>query len=325
MLHPYRSLQDLVDGELSDRRRIAVERHVARCASCATALGRLRGLKSSLLGLRNPDPDPALQRRLLAPGFASTPAAPAPGAHGPGGATAVGPHPAGKHAGPVRRRRTLTVAAGGTAVVAGAVLTGAYVMGAEQTPDPGPSNITAMRAGWDSVAPRTPASLDEEQLETLRAGGWYCPELESLGFTLRSAEGITVAGTPTLELVLEKDGDTVTVYEQRKGGEARDRGGPLSPVTGDPVSADGFEHIGGSGRDLWLREGDPWQVVLDSPSVTYTVISDLPASAMPQTMGSLVQTERAQLSFDPDEQQDSMLERIVRGLATITTPGGAGQ
>lgn len=327
MLHSQRSLQDLVDGELSDRRRIAVERHVARCASCATMLGRLRGLKSSLLGLRNPDPDPELQRRLLAPDFASTPtASPIPGVGHTHDHSRTGSNPArvpsGPPATPARRhrRRTFAAAAGGSAVLAGAVLAGAYVVGAD-APTAGSSGTTAMRAGWDSVAPRTPASLDEEQLDTLRAGGWYCPELESLGYTLRSADGIMVAGRPTLVLVLEKDGETVTVYEQRKVSEVRDPGAPLSPVTGHSISSDGFEQIGGTDRDLWVREGDPWQVVLDSPSVTYTVVSGLPASAMPETMSQLVLTERAQLSFGPEEEQDSMLERIIRGLETITTPG----
>lgn len=329
MLHSQRSLQDLVDGELSDRRRIAVERHVTRCSSCAVAVGRLRGLKTSLLGLRNPDPDPELQRRLLAPDFASTTASPTGSGHvdTPGrppeqvrsgsrvASSSSGPHPA-----PARRRRTLAAIVSGSAV-AGVILGGAYVVGAEEVPTDGLPGVTAMRAGWDSVVPRTPASLDEDQLDRLRSGGWYCPELESLGYTLRSADGITVAGRPTLELVLEKDGDTVTVYEQRKVGEGRDPGEPLSPVTGNAVSSDGFAHIGGTGRDLWVREGNPWQVVLDSPSVTYTVVSDLPASVMPQTMSQLVLAERAQLSFGPGEQEDSMVKRIVRGLTTITNPG----
>ena len=326
MLHSQRALQDLVDGELSDRRRIAVERHVARCASCAAVLGRLRGLKSSLLGLRSPDPTPELQRRLLASGFATTSAplsAPDPGRNP--GRTRGGSSPARPRTTGPRRRRTLVAAASGSVVVAGTLLAGAYVVGAEQAPTDGLSGVTAMRAGWDSVAPRTPASFDEDQLETLRAGGWYCPELESLGFTLRSAEGITVGGRPTLELVLENDGETVTVYEQRKVGGRGSAGAPLSPMTGNLVSSDGFEHIGGTDRDLWVREGEPWQVVLDSPSVTYTVVSDLPASAMPQTMSQLVLAERAQLSFGPGEQQDSMLERIVRGLVTITNPGNTGK
>jgi hypothetical protein len=320
VLHPHRELQDLADGELSDRRRVAVERHVSRCASCSASMSRLRAFKSSMLGLSNPAPDPALQHRLLSRGFG----APSSPAERTGSSASfvrdhherVSRHP---------RRRGVVLAAGGTAVVAGTLLAGAYVVGAgngEVTADAA-TGATALRAGWESVAPRTPAYLDTDQLETLREGGWYCPELESLGFTLRSAEGITVGGRPTLELVLENDGDTVTVYEQRKVTEASEaHTTPVNAVTGYPVTADGFELIGGTDRDVWVRSGEPWQVVLDSPSVTYTVVSTLPAASMPQTLSQLVTTEHAQLSLSPQVQDDSTMERIIRGLSMITQPRG---
>lgn len=315
-----------MDGELSDRRRIAVERHVSRCASCAAAVARLRSLKSALLGLRNPAPDPEFQQRLLSP-LLDPAASPGGSSAGPReartGSSAAFVRAHHERTAPRRRHRTL-VLAGSSAVVATTVLAGAYVVGSEAGTVPeGVRGSTALRAGWDSVAPRTPTYLDTAQLETLRAGGWYCPELESLGFTLHSAEGITVGGRPTLELVLENDGDTVTVYEQRKVGDAGSAGEPpLNAVTGSAVTTDGFEHVGGADRDIWVRSGRPWQVVLDSPTVTYTVVSDLPAAAMPQTLNQLVATEHAQLSLAPQGQEDSMMERIIRGLSRITHQGG---
>ncbi|WP_104179141.1 zf-HC2 domain-containing protein [Arthrobacter sp. B0490] len=324
MLHPHRSLQDLVDGELTDRRRIAVERHVSRCASCAASVAHLRGLKSALLGLRNPSPDPDFQQRLLSPALTSASSEAHEIRTGSSAAFIRAHH---ESTAPRRRQRTLLLA-GGSAVVATTVLASAYVVGSETGPvtAEGARGSTALRAGWDSVAPQTPTYLDTGQLETLRAGGWYCPELESLGFTLQGAEGITVAGRPTLELVLENDGDTVTVYEQRKVGDAGGAGEPpLNAVTGSPVTSDGFEHVGGADRDIWVRSGEPWQVVLDSPTVTYTVVSDLPAAAMPQTLNQLVATEHAQLSLSPEGQDDSMMERIIRGLARITHPEGDGR
>ncbi|WP_043441019.1 anti-sigma factor family protein [Arthrobacter sp. L77] len=321
MLHPQRSLQDLVDGELSDRRRIAVERHVSRCSSCAAALERIRGLKSALLGLSRPQPHPDFQRRLLSSGSGGSPE--------PRGVTAgssaafVRDHD--EQVGARRRRRPVLAAAGGSVVVAAAILASAYVVGSEARPVAAGSaaGTTALRSGWESVAPQTPTFLDTDQLETLRAGGWYCPELEALGFTLQSAEGITVGGRPTLELVLENDGDTVTVYEQRKvggGAERRTAPVPLNAVTGNTVASDGFEHVGGTAQDVWVRAGVPWQAVLDSPSVTYTVVSDLPPASMPQTLSQLVTTEHAQLSLAPQGQEDSMVDRIIRGLSMITHP-----
>lgn len=332
MLHPRRSLQDLVDGELPDRRRIAVERHVSRCGPCAASVARLRHLKSTLLGLHRPAPGPDLQRRLLAPDFASIPSHQVLRT----GSSAAFVRDHHDRTAPHRRRRTVVAATAGSAVVVTTLLASAYVVGSEAVPvtAQGATGATALRAGWESVAPQTPTYLDTDQLETLRAGGWYCPELESLGFRLQSAEGITVRGLPTLELVLESDGGTVTVYEQRKvGGRAGSSGegdtagtrgatAPVMPVnaaTGNAVTADGFEHVGGADRDVWVRSGAPWQVVLDSPSVTYTVVSDLPAAAMPQTLSQLVTTEHAQLSLAPAD-RDSMVDRIVRGLSMIAHP-----
>ncbi|MHA7278983.1 anti-sigma factor family protein [Arthrobacter sp. MDT2-2] len=334
MLHPHRSLQDLVDGELSDRRRIAVEQHVARCASCAATVSRLRSLKSALLGLRSPAPDPDLQRRLLSSAFGST----AGLNTGLDTGLDTGLHEARTgssaafvrdyHARAAPRGRTVLTAVGASAAVATAILASAYVMGSEArsvTAEGAATGATALQARWESVASQTPTYLDTDQLETLRSGGWYCPELESLGFRLQSAEGITVAGRPTLEIVLENDGDTVTVYEQRKVSGVRDAGAlPLNAVTGNIVTADGFEHIGGAERDVWVRSGEPWQVVLDSPSVTYTVVSTLPAAEMPQTLSQLVTAEHAQLALAPQVQEDSMMERILRGLSMITHPGENG-
>jgi hypothetical protein len=291
MLHPHRSLQDLVDGELSDRRRLSIERHVARCPTCSTTVSRLRTLKSELLGLRSPAPDPAFQRRLLS----ASASASAAHEHARPARSGLGTHAARDHQERTapRRGRSVVAAAGGSAV----------------------------QAGWDSVAPRTPTYLDTAQLDTLRAGGWYCPELESLGFALKSAEGITVAGNPTLELVLENDGETVTVYEQRKvGSDTGASSAPVSAVTGQAVTADGFDHVGGAGRDVWVRSGEPWQVVLDSPTVTYTVVSSMPAAAMPRTLSQLVATEHAQLALAPRAEDDSMMGRILRGLSKITHP-----
>lgn len=326
MLHPHRSLQDLVDGELADGKRVSVERHVARCTPCSNTVARLRDLKSTLLGLQNPCPDPALRSKLLAADFgASTPVAGGVPFHaGPRGRDR-GRAP--DHAGTAdSRRRTLVAAAGGLTIVTAALLAGAYVVGSETAPVPAEaaSGTSALRAGWESVAAETPTPLDTQQLDTLRAGGWYCPELESLGFTLRSAEGSTVAGRPTLELVLENGGETVTVYEQRKvddvGPAGRPGGPPVTAVTGELVTSSGFDHIGGTDRDVWVRSGEPWQVVLDSPSVTYTVVSTLPASAMPGTLSQLVTTEHAQLALAPQPPKDSMVERIIRGLSTMTHP-----
>lgn len=296
---------------------------MARCAPCARTVARLRALKSSLLGLRNPSLDPEFQRRLLTPDHATYVNR---ADHRPRAARHR-PYPApDRRPGSTRLPHALPLVVAGTATAAALVLTSAYVLGAPPQPataDGAGAGTGTVRAGWNSAVPQTPALLDEQQLDLLRAGGWHCPELASLGFVLRSAEGITVAGRPTLELVLENGSDTVTVYEQRRSG-ARGTAAPSNAVTGNTVTKDGFEQVGGTDRQVWVRSGDPWQVVLDSPSVTYTVVSDLPAAQMPRTLSRLVTTERAQLSFSQPEEADSVVDRILRGLTVLTSPRDAG-
>ncbi|WP_253904352.1 hypothetical protein [Arthrobacter sp. Br18] len=241
--------------------------------------------------------------------------------------------PAGASASGVRRRRlrkavpasrwASLAAAGGTVVVAGAVLTGAYIVGAENgsTPVAGAGATSALRTGWESVAPETPAVLDAAQLDRLREGGWYCPVLEAMGFELRSAEGITVSGRPTLELVLGNGTDTITVYEQRRVDPVQEAAAPpVNALTGNPVTVDGFEHIGGTERDMWVQPGEPWQVVLDSSSVTYTVVSSMAAAAMPQTVNQLVATEHSQLVPSAPAPDNSTMTRILRGLGLLADP-----
>ncbi len=328
MFHPRRSLQDLADGELSDHRRATIEQHLQHCASCADDLSRLRGHKSVLLGLQNPSPDPDFQRRLLSSG--SSVARPdqrrdVTGATGIRSVTGVTGLTGIKGATPrrtrvaARRRRALLVA-GGTVGVATAILTGAYIVGSGSGPvrAGAATGPTTLRAGWDAMAPGTRTALDADQVESLRAQGWSCPELMSLGFTLRSAEAMLVGGVPTLELVLDHHGDLVTVYEQRKI-DGRPADAPINAATGRTVVQDGFDHVGGVEQDLWVRSGAPWLVVLDAPYLTYTVVSELPPADMPQTLQQLVTAEYAQLS-PQQPQDDSVMERIVRGLSIIADP-----
>lgn len=315
-----------MDGELSDRKRLAVERHVQLCAPCTAAVSRLRGHKSALLGLQRPSLDPDFQRRLL-----STTSRPPHAPEVPGSSDVTRSddvrrtRPAGvahDHAlRAPRRRRAVVAATAVSAVVAAAVLGSAYVAGSPQQATAGAAGPTALRAGWESMVPRTPTALDADQLETLRAEGWACPALTSLGFTLRSAGGMSVGDMPTLRLVLEHDGDEVTVYEQRKieGRPGATTAVPVNAASGRTVEQDGFDHVGGVGRDLWVRSGEPWFVVLDSPTVTYTVVSELPPAAMPQTLNQLVTTDYARLST-PHGQDGSMMDRIMRGLSVMTHP-----
>lgn len=319
MRHPRKFLQDFADEELEPRKRAAVAEHLLRCSHCAALIDDHRRLRSVLARTDAPKPPEDLPDRILGrmSGSSSVPSA--------AGASATELRLGTRRALPTTRRIPL-MAMGGAAAAAAAILAGAYVVGAEDgsTPVAGADAASALRAGWESVAPETPAVLDAGELDLLREDGWYCPELEAMGFALRSAEGITVGGRPTLELVLDNGTDTITVYEQRRLNSARDAGTPpVNAVTGNSVTVDGFEHIGGTERDMWVHPGEPWQVVLHSPSVTYTVVSSMAASAMPQALNQLVATEHAQLAPPPHGPDNSMMTRILRGLGVLADPGRA--
>lgn len=317
MRHPKRFLQDFADEELEPRKRSAVAEHVSRCSGCATVVEGHRRFRFALARSDAPEPPTDLSHRILGRMVGHHSLAPA------AGASAVERSHRTEKVAPVSRWISLA-AAGGTVAVAGAVLAGAYVVGADSSSAPvaEADAASALRTGWESVAPETPADLDARQLNRLREGGWFCPELEAMGFELRSAEGITVSGRPTIELVLGNGTDTITVYEQRSVDLSRTVDTPpVNAVTGNPVTEDGFEHIGGAERDMWVQPGEPWQVVLDSSSVTYTVVSNMAASAMPQTLNQLIATEHAQLVPLTSDLDNSMMTRILRGLTVLADPG----
>ncbi|MHA7153731.1 anti-sigma factor family protein [Arthrobacter sp. TMN-50] len=317
MRHPKRQLADFVDGELPSGRRRAVERHLTRCSSCWATVQANRRVRSQLQNSAVPRPDADLFDRIIA--------------------TADRPHsrpadlsfinhqhrPEHRPTGFASRHRTPMAVTGGLAVVALATLTGAYALGAESENDVlvNSGQNGSLMAGWQSVAPETPSLLDDSQLEKLRVDGWYCPDLAAMGFTVASAEAITVAGRPALKLVLDDGADTVTIYEQRKLGDGREpiTSPPINAETENTVVADGFERIGGMQRQIWVHPGHSWQVVLDSQSVTYTVISSLPAAQLPQAVNQLVLAEHSQLASTEPIADDPM-SRILRGLNKLAQP-----
>lgn len=319
MRHPKRHLADFVDGELPSGRRRAVENHLARCGSCREIVQDHRGVRNRLQNSEIPRPDADLVGRIMATAHHEP-------AHKPVDLTdAVGHHreQPRRMSGFAGRHRTPIAVTGGLAVVALATLSGAYALGAESEDDilANTGRNGALMAGWESVAPETPSLLDASELEELRGDGWYCPDLEMMGFTVSSAEAITVAGRPALMMVLEDGADSVTIYEQRKLGSGRqpEASPPINAVTGNSVTADGFERIGGMQRQLWVHPGHSWQVVLDSRSVTYTVISSLPAAEMPSAVNQLVLAEHSQLASTTPTPHDP-LSRILRGLNKLAQP-----
>ncbi|MFT4468278.1 anti-sigma factor family protein [Arthrobacter sulfonylureivorans] len=90
MLHPEKELAEYLDGELSDDRRPALERHLKRCKRCRRSVDEYRQIQERLRSLDVPPPGEDLTARILR---CSRPETPTPQAR-PTGRGATGTMPA---------------------------------------------------------------------------------------------------------------------------------------------------------------------------------------------------------------------------------------
>jgi hypothetical protein len=189
-------------------------------------------------------------------------------------------------------------------------------------------------AGWSLTgAPDfTPAgALSAEQLSTLRAQGWACPELRELGFHLIWARGGVATGGNVLELRLTDGQHFVTVLEQHGtllpahgATGAQQPGAPVNVLTGHPATADGFTAAGlngltsspgpGSGT-LWINAAAPYRAIYQVSGATFTYVADLPAEQAHDGVAALLQ---AGAGTPPGASIPAGIpERMERGLGRI--------
>lgn len=318
MRHPTRFLTDYVAGELTPARRRSVEQHLLRCRRCSAGVEQEKAIRHRLRNAAAPAPSEDLFDRILLRSAAQ----PSGGTGAPGQAGELIGRRRMHAAAFAHRHRNGLAIGGGVAVVAAATLTAAYALGSEAQPDEFVAAGASASAAesWQSVARETPATLSAQQINQLRDDGWFCPELRTMGFQLVGAEALTVDGHPTLQLELDDGEHSLTIYEQRDS--AFDEAGavPVNAATGNTVAEDGFEEIGGTQRSVWVHPGRAWQLVIDSGSATYTVVSTLPVADMPKTVSQLMLTERSQLAYSRPEVADDPLSRILRGLGKLAQP-----
>jgi len=356
MLHPDKELAEYLDGELSDDRRPALERHLKRCKRCRRSVDEYRSIQERLRSLDVPAPGEDLTARILrcnqpenrrpwttpAGGESAGAASPVdrsgtaadryhpvvPGAGSLPAAAAPAAHPV-----PERKPSARVVAVIGGVMAGCAVLTlsAAYVLGGEAQPaSSDPSAGTSWAPVSANAAVVRPIAVDGPRLEELRRNGWTCPLLLGLGYRLQSAEQLLVGGHPAVRLDLSDGSHRVVVTEQRPavanaGGTGTAKATPpLNATTGHPVTMDGFQKVAGLGRAVWLRGGKVWTVVLASEDVTYTLRSDLPLAEMPETVNQVVLTENSRLELPSPAPSDDPLSRIIRGLEMMVSPPASG-
>ncbi|WP_458115383.1 anti-sigma factor family protein [Arthrobacter sp. D2-10] len=318
MRHPTRFLIDYVAGELSPVRQHAVEKHLLRCARCHEVVEQEQAIRRRLRSTSTPGPSEDLCERILRRSAASP--AGLDGLADAGNAAACSPARMSDESFAHRHRAVVAVGSA-IAVAAVATLSAAYALGSEVESGelPATAGSASVSESFNSVAEGTPASLDEGQIEQLRDDGWFCPELQSLGFRLEGAQAHEIDGRPTLQLNLSDGTHTLTIYEQR-GETDIPTSAPVNAATGNTVQEDGFEEIGGTEQTVWLHPGRAWQLVIDSGSATYTVVSTLPVADMPRAVSQLMFNEHSQLAYSRPDAPSDPLSRILRGLGKLAQP-----
>jgi hypothetical protein len=225
---------------------------------------------------------------------------------------------------------------GSSPISGGSLLPGASLLsGNPEGAEPGPG------LGW-SLAGRpdfTPAgALSAEQLATLRSQGWAGPELRELGYHIVWARGGVVAGEEILELRLTDGRHFATVLEQHgleQSGPGQSSPGlpqhslaagqqsaPVNVLTGHTAAADGFtaselDEVAPppGGGTLWINTAGPYTAIYQTPTATFTYVSELPAEQADDAVAALVRAPAGASAGTPSA--DGFAERMERGLGRI--------
>ncbi|RAX44942.1 anti-sigma factor [Arthrobacter sp. AQ5-06] len=215
--------------------------HVQTCAECAAALKRERQYIERLRDAAVPPASEDLTARLLArTQLLAAAAEPAPSSY--------------------RAARVLAFAAGGTAAAAGILAVSAFALAGDSLPV-AQTAINGSLVQHTAQLPADGRELSAPQLLALRSEGWVCPELESLGFHVRSANAITLNGRPAVEMHLSDGRHYATIVEQH-------------PADAERSSA---QNNGENERKLLVSNLVPWTATVETTGGIFTVESDLPA------------------------------------------------
>lgn len=144
------------------------------------------------------------------------------------------------------------------------------------------------------------AELSPQQLDVLRAEGWTCPELRSLGFHLDAARATVGDAGAAVELRLSNGEYHATVVERH--------------------SAPANVQLGAG--HLSLVRGIPWQATYSTPLATLSIASDLPSDRTDEAVAELVRAGTAAGTAQAEPGPESVVDRIQRGLRTIAALAG---
>lgn len=273
--------------------------HVQTCAECAAALKRERQYIERLRDAAVPPASEDLTARLLVRTQLLAAAAPAPSQY--------------------RAARVLAFAAGGTAAAAGILAVSAFALAGDSLPV-AQTAINGSLVQHTAQLPADGRELSTPQLLALRSEGWVCPELESLGFHVRSANAITLNGRPAVEMHLSDGLHYATIVEQHPADAEQ-----------TPEQNSG-QNTGQNEGKLLVSNLAPWTATVETTAGIFSFESDLPAEqaddAVPvlQRLSVLaVEGINAGVSTAPaaspvtaaDESPAARLERGIRKLGEM--------
>lgn len=310
MRHPKRLLQEYLDDQATPSRAAAVQAHLARCAACRAEAARERRLRSRLRTAEVPVPGPELRQRIdLAAQRAAGEAA---------GGYAADPDPTAR-----RRRHRLISTAGAVAAAVGLVLSTAYLLGSWNNGGSLNDAAPGLAAGWTEVTDGAGGTLSADQITDLRARGWACPELRSIGMSLVAAKAARIDGQQAVVMTLQGQGSTVTIFETRPAVGSSSDAPVVDGVTGRAVEDEGFvlqEQEPGRPQ-VWLHPQRPQQAVLAAGGVAYTVDAAPPGEVLDNAVREISLTESSRLVLHPPETAQGVWDRIQRGLAIMAGNG----
>ena len=273
--------------------------HVRTCAECAVAMQRERQYIERLRDAAVPPASDDLTARLLA----RTQQLAANQEPAPSQRLAV---------------KVLALTAGGTAAAAGILAVSAFALAGDSLP----VAQSAMNGNLVQHTAQLPADgrvLNVPQLAALRSEGWVCPELESLGFHIDSANAVLLNGRPAVEMHLSDGRHYATIVEQH-------------PTDANQISGQGAGH---GTRKMLVSNLAPWMATVETPAAIFTVESDLPAEqaddAVPVLQGlSVLAVEGINAGVSaapaaspvsaPDDSPGARLERGIHKLGEMLAP-----
>jgi hypothetical protein len=223
---------------------------------------------------------------------------------------------------PAQRHRlavkVLALTAGGTAAAAGILAVGAFALAGDSLPV-AQSALNGNLVQHTAQLPADGRELSGPQLAALRSDGWVCPELESLGFHIQSANAVILNGRPAVEMHLSDGRHYATILEQH-------------PSDANQIS--GQDARPGAGK-LLVSNLAPWMATVETAAAIFTVESDLPAEqaddAVPVLQGlSVLAVEGINAAASaapaalpvtaPDESPEARLERGIHKLGAMLAP-----